>query len=120
MRQSLEYYIFLYSLITALLTSILLIIINLEYTLGMILGGLMGSLIFRLLTLDAYGLLKNPSSQIKKRVRINYFKRYVLYAITLSIGIINPFISFGTTFIGLLIPKILAVILGLKSRRKLT
>lgn len=121
MKQILELKVFKISLIIPWPIAVLIYIIvpeGLTYTMGILLGGLMGALILRVLTFDIYKLLQSPDSEVQKKVRRDYFKRYLLYGATLAISITNSHISFGTTLIGLLLPRLVTIILVFRKPRR--
>ncbi len=120
MKQPLEKRIYFIALIIPVILGGLLVLISpthYKFSLGIILGGLMGALIFRILTLDVYRLTGTFSGDIKKQALKNYFKRFSMYAATLVIGMVSPYISFVATLIGLLLPKLITIILIYLLRR---
>lgn len=54
---------------------------------------------------------------MKKQALRNCFKRYGMYAITLTVGIVNPYTNFAATLIGLLLPKFITVTFVLLQKR---
>ncbi len=120
MKQPLEKTIYSAAIITPILIGGLLILIlpaYYQFALGIILGGLMGAFIFRILTLDVYKLTSSSVSNVKKQALRNCFKRYGMYAITLTVGIVNPYTNFAATLIGLLLPKFITVTFVLLQKR---
>ncbi|NLJ80816.1 MAG: hypothetical protein GX335_07320 [Firmicutes bacterium] len=79
---------------------------------GLLLGGLTAGFAFRLLSLDAEQLLKGYSQgdfSSKNFLRHHwkgFLKRCFLYAVALTISILNPHVNFLAALAGLLLPRL--------------
>ncbi len=100
-----------YSIVVAVLGIIALSFWRLAPGLSFLLGGAIGILGFRLLCLEADKILKSPPGSAQRVARRGYLKRLLLYAAALFISIRGEQLSFGWTFVGLLIPKLMIYIL---------
>ena len=93
-------------------------------SLGLLLGGLMSALTFRLMIIDATILLRNAGrgSLDKKGAYRSSFKsfakRCLFYSLALTVGILNPHLSFMATFAGLLMPRLAIFYHYLRGRTK--
>lgn len=72
----------------------------------------MSTLAFQLMIIDGKALLrKTTTEQISQRgayrsTLVGFAKRYILYALALVVGILNPSVNFLATLAGLLLPRL--------------
>lgn len=110
------------TLVLTLLLGALALFWRVQVALGLFLGGLMSTLTFRLMILDGTLLLQQARRGLidKKGAYRSSFKsfarRCLLYSLALTVGILNPSLSFMATLAGLLMPR-LAIFYHLLYRR---
>lgn len=113
-----EHSIFISSLVSTIICSFIALIGSIQISLGVLLGGLMGALVFRLLALDLTTILKSANTDVERQARKGFFKRYLLYAVTIGIGITNPLVSFFGTLFGIMIPRFVILLMVFLRRKK--
>ncbi|HHT90295.1 MAG: ATP synthase subunit I [Bacillota bacterium] len=95
-----------------------------QVSLGLLLGGLMSALTFRLMIIDATLLLHHAAGgSMDKRGAYrssfrSFAKRCLFYSLALTVGILNPHLSFLATFAGLLLPRLAIFYHYLQGRTK--
>lgn len=100
------------TLILTLVLSGISLIWSVGVSLGLLLGGTMSVLALRLMIIDGTILLKNAIRGVvdQKGARSSSFKsflkRCLLYSLTLTVGILNPYLSLLATIAGLLMPRL--------------
>ena len=111
---------------TVILTFVLtlgLFAMEVPVALGLLLGGLMSSLALRLMIIDATALMQAAhyravaSGSVPLQPQI-ILKRCSLCAAALTVGALNPYLSFVSVFLGLLMPRLAIVYHLLQGRIK--
>jgi hypothetical protein len=112
---------------TVILTFVLtlgLFAMEVPVALGLLLGGLMSSLALRLMIIDATALMQAARTtelsrrEVSRFNRRSFLKRCSLYAAALTVGALNPYLSFVSVFLGLLMPRLAIVYHLLQGRIK--
>lgn len=111
-----EHTVFRATVILTGIGSIALVGVSTAAALGLFLGGMISLLSFRLLIVDVDKLLKMPVENLKPKVWRGYLGRYVLSGAALAVSLTNPGISFVTTLLGLIVPKLIIVVLAVVRR----
>ncbi len=112
------------SLILTLVLSMVALVWSTKVSLGLLFGGMIGVLAFRLMIVDATILLQNAGRGLvdTKGARRSNFKsfakRCLLYAMALIVGIQSPYLSFFSTFAGLLMTRLAILYHYLYGRKK--
>ncbi len=85
---------------------ILLVVIFTKNPLPKILGSLLGtmvsSLFFRVMYLNIVNMLGKPEKEAKRYMRMNYFFRYIIYGIIMTLAIKADYLDLTMTVLGLL------------------
>lgn len=94
-----------FSIILAIIVSPLLLFFNNFRNLiaGLFFGLAIRLLLFKLSAIDLDKTLSMSSNKAKKFGRLNYFKRFLFYAVALSVSAKSPYLNIYTCAIGLVI-----------------
>jgi hypothetical protein len=113
--------------VTLVLIGIFLITIedSSPYVYGIIFGVVINILNFRLMALTLEKSVKMPKHKIMPYVTANYFARYIIYGVVLTVGAVADYLNFYTVVLGLFMVKIViladtfyAIIRGKRKKAK--
>lgn len=94
--------------VTLVLIGIFLITIedSTPYVYGIIFGVIINILNFRLMALTLEKSVKMPKHKIMPYITANYFARYIIYGVVLTVGAVADYLNFYTVVLGLFMVKI--------------